>query len=152
MVAEKKGGVSGINYGVLNELAGFRLRRAQLVAYGFSSEGFSSFGITPGLFGVLEIVRKNPGLTQTAVGQALGSDRSAMVSAIDKLEKRNLIKRSHTGFDRRSYALYLTCDGEEFVAKAEKSFRESNSDFLSVLSFEECELLFDFLERLTRVE
>lgn len=149
MVVGKKGGV---NFGVLNELAGFRLRRAQLVAYGFSSEGFSSFGVTPGLFGVLEIVRKNPGLTQTAVGQALGSDRSAMVSAVDKLEKRKLIERRQDGIDRRSYALYLTPAGEEFVANAERAFRESNAEYLSVLSFEECEKLFDFLERLTRVE
>lgn len=59
-------------------------------------------------------MERNPGLTQTAVAQALGNDRSAMVAAVDKLEQMKVIERRPAKNDRRSYALFMTKQGEDF--------------------------------------
>lgn len=103
-----------IKFGALGDMLGYRLRRAQLTFFSNFAAVCSDLGVSPGLFGVLSIARENPGLTQTAVAQALGNDRSAMVAAVDKLENLNLIERRPSKKDRRSYALYLTDHGQVF--------------------------------------
>lgn len=103
-----------VDFGLLNNLIGYRLRRAQLNFFSKFSEVCSDLGISPGLFAIIAIVERNPGLTQTAVAQALGNDRSAMVAAVDKLEKMNIIERRPAINDRRSYALFMTIQGKKF--------------------------------------
>ncbi|QUX95227.1 MarR family transcriptional regulator [Marinomonas sp. CT5] len=103
-----------IDFGILNSLVGYRLRRAQMNFFSKFSEVCSDLGISPGLFAIIAIVERNPGLTQTAVAQALGNDRSAMVSAVDKLEQMDIIERRPAKNDRRSYALFMTKKGEQF--------------------------------------
>lgn len=103
-----------VDFGILNSLVGYRLRRAQMNFFTNFSEVCSDLGISPGLFAVIAIVDKNPGLTQTAVAQALGNDRSAMVAAVDKLEGMDVIERRPAKNDRRSYALFMTKYGAEF--------------------------------------
>ena len=101
-----------VDFGILNSLVGYRLRRAQMNFFTKFSEVCSDLGISPGLFAIIAIVERNPGLTQTAVAQALGNDRSAMVAAVDKLEKMDTIERRPAINDRRSYALFMTRYGE----------------------------------------
>ena len=103
-----------VDFGILNNLVGYRLRRAQMNFFSKFSEVCSDLGISPGLFAIIAIVERNPGLTQTAVAQALGNDRSAMVAAVDKLEKMDILERRPAINDRRSYALFMTPKGEEF--------------------------------------
>lgn len=104
----------GVDFGALNEFLGYRLRRAQMNFFTKFGEVCADLGISPGLFAVLAIVERNPGLTQTAVAQALGNDRSAMVAAVDKLEGKNLLERRPAKNDRRSYALFMTDEGLTF--------------------------------------
>lgn len=103
-----------VDFGLLNNLIGYRLRRAQLNFFSKFSEVCSDLGISPGLFAIIAIVERNPGLTQTAVAQALGNDRSAMVAAVDKLEKMDILERRPAVNDRRSYALFMTKYGKKF--------------------------------------
>ncbi|NLQ18342.1 MarR family transcriptional regulator [Marinomonas sp. M1K-6] len=103
-----------IDFGILNSLVGYRLRRAQMNFFTKFSEVCSDLGISPGLFAIIAIVERNPGLTQTAVAQALGNDRSAMVAAVDKLEKMDILERRPAINDRRSYALFMTKQGKTF--------------------------------------
>jgi len=56
-----------VNMGVLQELLGYHLRRAQLSFFAGFAEACADLGLSPGLFAVLEVVYRNPGLTQTAV-------------------------------------------------------------------------------------
>lgn len=148
----KQADQSKIQYGVLNELIGYRLRRAQMTFFNRFSSACSDLGITPGLFGIIEIVRNNPGLTQTAVAQALGNDRSYMVAAIDQLEKMKLIERRPAEGDRRSYALSMTRYGETFYALLVKKIRTHEKEFDVLLKPGEKEWLLDMLARIASVE
>ncbi|MDO6804637.1 MarR family transcriptional regulator, partial [Wenyingzhuangia sp. 1_MG-2023] len=113
-----------LDFGILHDLIGYRLRRTQLVFFNRFAEACTDLGISPGLFGVLVLVTRNPGRTQTAIAQALGNDRSAMVAAVDKLEKMDLVERRPSLNDRRSYALYLTEHGERFYQTIENRVKE----------------------------
>ncbi|MDY0206575.1 MAG: MarR family transcriptional regulator [Pseudomonas sp.] len=138
--------VDSIDYGVLGELIGYRLRRAQLAYFSRFANFRGDWGVSLGLFGVLEIVNKNPGLTQTAVAQALGNDRSAMVAIIDKLEKMKLVERRQSELDRRSYALYLTPEGKKCCQEITLKVIESETSFESKLKPGDKERLMEILK------
>jgi hypothetical protein len=61
---------------LLNNLVGYRLRRAQLAYFENFTATCTEQGVTPGLFGILCVVRDNPGLTQTAVANAIDTSLS----------------------------------------------------------------------------
>ncbi len=137
-----------LDFGILHDLIGYRLRRTQLMFFNRFAEACTDLGISPGLFGVLVLVSRNPGRTQTAIAQALGNDRSAMVAAVDKLEKMDLVERRPSLNDRRSYALYLTEHGETFYQTIENRVREHEQGLESLLEPGEKDLLIDMLARL----
>ncbi|MBJ7538574.1 MarR family winged helix-turn-helix transcriptional regulator [Marinomonas transparens] len=124
MADDKKTTDTPVDFGILDTLIGYRLRRAQMNFFTKFSEVCSDLGISPGLFAVIVIVEKNPGLTQTAVAQALGNDRSAMVAAVDKLEGMDIIERRPAKNDRRSYALFMTQYGQDYFKKLTKRVME----------------------------
>lgn len=136
-----------IDYGILDTLVGYKLRRAQVNLFSDFTEHCSRFGITPGLFGVLSIVERNPGLTQTAIANALGNDRSAMVSVVDRLEGMNIVERKPSASDRRSHALFLTKYGETFYKELVEEVLRHERSFLSLLKEGERELIIDVLNR-----
>jgi DNA-binding MarR family transcriptional regulator len=96
---------------MLPSLVGYNLRKAQLVVFNDFARTMGSTQITPGQFGVLMLISGNPGLTQSALAQAIGIERSTMVAVIDALESKNLIKRNPSPVDRRSNALLLSDEG-----------------------------------------
>lgn len=137
-----------IDYSMLNSLVGYRLRRAQLAYFENFTATCTEQGVTPGLFGILAIVYTNPGLTQTAVAQAIDTDRSAMVAAVDKLQKLGLIERRPSDSDRRSYALYLTDHGVGFTENLHKKVLSHEAHFEKVMNKGEKEWLLGMLERI----
>lgn len=143
---------TSIDYTLLNSLVGYRLRRAQLAYFENFTATCADFGITPGLFGILAIVRNNPGLTQTAVAQAIETDRSAMVAAVDKLEKLGVIERRPSENDRRSYALYLTDKGKDFTDQLHKKVLAHEAHFEQVMNSGEKEWLLSILTRVIDLE
>ncbi|MFD1382058.1 MarR family winged helix-turn-helix transcriptional regulator [Rhodanobacter aciditrophus] len=138
-----------VDFGVLNEFLGYRLRRAQMNFFTKFNDVCSDLGISPGLFAVLAIVERNPGLTQTAVAQALGNDRSAMVAAVDKLEGKNLLERRPAKNDRRSYALFMTDEGQVFFKTlCDRVTAYENQMAKRLQNEDEKRWLLDILERL----
>src|SRR2546430_2648097 len=61
----------------------FRLWRASHTRV---AEAFKSVGLTPALFGVLNVLGARQGVIQQDIGAAIGIDPSTMVSLIDQLE------------------------------------------------------------------
>ena len=95
--------------GILPSLIGYQLRLAQKAIFDDFAETVDGFDVSPGLFGILVIIEANPGLTQQCLADTVHLDRSTMVSALNKLEGRNLVERRAA--DRRSNGLYLTPAG-----------------------------------------
>src|SRR6056300_1018643 len=126
-----------VNMGVLQELLGYHLRRAQLSFFAGFAEACADLGLSPGLFAVLEVVYRNPGLTQTAVSKALGTDRSAMVAAIDKLEAMELLERRPSENDRRSYALFATDRCNNWYPEAEEKVKHQEELVAGNLTLDE---------------
>ena len=110
-----------IDLGVLPELIGYHLRKAQLAVFQDFARAVGAGELTPGQFGALVVIDRNPGLSQTRLGQTLGIDRSTLVAVIDRLEARGLVERANAPKDRRSYALHVSNAGKVLLARTDAS-------------------------------
>ncbi|MCH7543262.1 MAG: MarR family transcriptional regulator [Proteobacteria bacterium] len=136
-----------IDYGILTGLVGYRLRRAQAAVFGHFLDSVGEHGVTPGQFGVLILIEANPRLSQSALAEALGIERSTMVTVIDRLESRGWVARKSSKTDRRSYALALTKAGAGLLARVTPLVRRHERQFNAGLGKEEKAVLIELLER-----
>jgi DNA-binding MarR family transcriptional regulator len=107
-----------VDRGRLPQLLGYRLRLAQLAVFADFARGCGELGVTPGVYGALELLARNPGLSQSALAQALRLDRSSLVPVIDRLEDLGWARRTEVPGDRRRYGLGLTAAGRKVLAAA----------------------------------
>jgi len=137
-----------VNYGILPSLIGFNLRRTQVRIFQAFAETVGRFDITPGQFGVLEIINSNPGFNQSELGAAMGVDRSTVVAVIDRLEGRGLVVRAPSRRDRRSYALRLSDTGKDLLAKLQPLVLEHDRLAGQNLDDSEVKKLIGYLQKL----
>lgn len=132
-------------FGVLPELVGYHLRRAQKAVFGHFSESLADLGLSPGQFGVLTLIDANTGLSQSALAGILGIERSTMVAVIDGLEASGWVERKPSATDRRSYALRLTADGTALLKRARPEVAKHEREIGAGLSDAEKVQLIDLL-------
>jgi DNA-binding MarR family transcriptional regulator len=138
-----------ISRGLLPDLLGYHLRRAQTAVFKhFGEEVGAEEDITPGLFGMLQVIAANSGLAQSRLAEAMEVDRSTIVTAIDQLESRGLVARVPSRRDGRSYALQLTEAGRRALRRTEDLVLRHEAALASVLTVEERETLIRLLVRL----
>lgn len=135
-------------YDLLPELIGYNLRQAQVAVFEDFAAEMAAFDITPGQFGVLCLIAANPGLNQSDLGAAMGVDRSTVVAAIDRMERRRWAARRPAPGDRRSYALELTPEGQRLLEELKPRVRAHERRIAAGLSEAEQRLLIDLLRRI----
>lgn len=136
--------------GLLPELVGYNLRKAQIAVFQNFQAAVSPHDITPGQFGVLTLIRENSGLSQSELGTAVGIDRSTMVAVIDRLESRGLVVRAPSPRDRRSYALRLSPEGERLLDDVVPRIRAHEKTMTKDLSRHEVQALITLLAKVAR--
>ena len=142
------GRVDGLDYGVLDELLGYSLRRAQVAMFMAFHDATRGMQITPPRFTALVVIGANPGLSQTLLGNVLGIARSGAMLLADWLEDRGLVERRHRPDDGRSWGLYLTRRGEGLVERMKRRvtrFDRKRADVLSVRERRELQRLLNKL-------
>ncbi len=132
----------------LTSFVGYMLRRAQLVVFEDFIAAMAAVELRPASFSVLCVIQANPGLTQTAVSEALGLQRTNLVAIIDALEQRGLARREPAPNDRRSHALFLTKAGEHLLSEAMALQAEHEARVLARLKPREREQLLGLLHRM----
>jgi DNA-binding MarR family transcriptional regulator len=125
---------NGLSYGDLNEHLGYVLRRAQLAGFDAFHRATARRDITPARYSAMVIVRENPGLTQSALGAALGTARSGAMMIVDWLEARGLAERRKLAHDARAWGLYLTPRGAARLRELNRRVRANDARFAARLS------------------
>jgi DNA-binding MarR family transcriptional regulator len=120
-VPSSEAGEKDIDFDELPSYVGYQVRRAQARIFSEFEATLKDLDFTPGSFGVLMLIRANPGITQVALAAAFGVDKSTMSPVIFRLEERGLIRREVLSSDRRRHALYF-CEAAHatFQAAREK--------------------------------
>ena len=126
-----------------------RLRRAQRAVYeSFLRIVGEKEDITPGLFGMAHVIAANPGLNQSRLADAMGVDRSTIVTVIHKLEALGLVERRGSTRDPRANSLNVTRSGRMALRRIEARIRRHEDEVASGLSASERETLMHLLARL----
>jgi DNA-binding MarR family transcriptional regulator len=112
-----------IDFDELPTYVGYQVRRAQARIFSEFEATLKSFDFTPGSFGVLTLIRSNPGITQVALAAAFGVDKSTMSPVIFRLEKRGLVRREVLPSDRRCHALFFQETAEPTFLAARETIR-----------------------------
>lgn len=126
--------VEGLSYGDLDEHFGYVLRRAQLAGFEAFQRATERLDITPARYTALTIVGANPGLTQSALGAALGTARSGAMMVVNWMEKRGLVERRNRPDDGRSWGLFLTRQGEGKLRELNRRVRAYDAAFAARLA------------------
>ena len=118
------GGADDVDLDVLDDHAGYLIRRVQLWIFQDFERTLANVDIRPAEYSVLCVIGANPGLPQTRLAEALGIERARLVRLLDGLEARGLAQRTPSTTDRRSHALHLTSEGKAFLSRAKALARE----------------------------
>ena len=142
------GKTTTVDLGLLPELIGYVLRRAQLVVFQDFFAAFAPFDIRPAQFSVLTVIEHNPGLTQSQVAGALGIKRMNFVGMLDELETRGLAERRQTARDKRAYALYLTAEGAALMRRLKPILKAHESRMVAKVGEQGREALIGLLRQI----
>jgi DNA-binding MarR family transcriptional regulator len=118
------------------------LRRAFLVA---------GHDLTAEQWGVLFVVFREPGLTQSDLAERTSKDKPTITRILDRLEKKSLLGRRQNVHDRRSFTIYPTQEGLTLYPMLEGVVRTYSELVLSGLRQDEIDTLRDLLSRISSV-
>lgn len=104
-------------------------------------------GVTVQMCGVLNVLAAGP-VSQQALGEQLGIDRTTVVELIDELERNGIAVRARNPADRRSYSLHLTPRGRTVQKRAARVFDAAAAEFFGPLTPAEQQALLDMLRRM----
>jgi DNA-binding MarR family transcriptional regulator len=146
---------SGRLPGALAERVGHLLARTHLAMRLQVEEALDELGLgtaevdcTPRHVACLKVIADEGPLSQQALGQAIGLDRTTMVAVVDFLEERGLVERRRNPKDRRAYALEATREGKEWLDRTWPVMLEAERDYLAPLDASERRQLTALLQRL----
>jgi DNA-binding MarR family transcriptional regulator len=78
-------------------------------------ERIGALELTPPQVGLLRAIAMQPGRSQQALAEQLGTPATRLVALLDGLERRGAIERRRNPDDRRLHALHLTEVGQELM-------------------------------------
>jgi DNA-binding MarR family transcriptional regulator len=140
--------VAGIDYVDLEEHFGYALRRAQVASFGAFQRATAGARITPPRFTALVILQANPGISQSTLGEVLGTARSGAMLLTDWLEAQGLAERRHRPDDGRAWGLYLTAKGQRLIERLRRRVRDSDKRFAARIDAAERRELLRLLDKL----
>jgi DNA-binding MarR family transcriptional regulator len=142
--------VPGLDYGVLDDLLGYALRRAQNALYLDFYRATAALDVSPQRFAALVLVGRNPGMRQGLLAQAMGLHRSGALRLTDWLTSRGWVERRDDAEDARRWGLFLTTAGKRQLAVLERRVRTHDERLMSELGERAARLKAD-LERLAEI-
>ena len=140
--------VPDIDYGVLDQLVGYALRRAQIAIYEDFEAALGPIAITPQRFSAMVVIAGNPGITQATLGRVLGIARSGVVQIVHALQAHGWVVREADGADARAWVLKLTAQGKARLTTARRRVRAHDARMSRRLSAAERGQLIALLDRL----
>lgn len=137
-----------VEYGALDGLVGYAVRRAQLHIYEDFVRSLQAWNITPPRFSALTVIAHNPDLKLTELANILGVARSGAVLLVDTLEDMGMVERQPSPKDRRAFRLVLTAKGATTLEEITQAVTAHDARVTAHLSVEERQTLLTLLNKL----
>lgn len=108
-------------------------------------------GLTgPQVWGI-KVIAKHGNIRISTLASRMYLHPTTVVGIIDRLEKRGLVSRSRSLQDRRVVDVSLTDEGRTFVEKSPEVASNKITDGLESLTLPELSVIYQGLDRLTRI-
>jgi len=140
--------VAGIDYGALDALVGYAIRRAQILIYEDFLAALAPWDITPQRFSALTLIAANAKLKLTELARILGIARSGAVQLVDQLQAMGYVARQEAAADKRAYSLVLTPAGRRAHADITQAVLAHDQRISARLDTRERAQLIELLGRL----
>ncbi|SRR5258706_711191 len=124
------------------------LHRAGQCADELFASNMEPSDLTPRQYAVLKAVSKSADLSQTALVDRTGIDRSTLADIVRRLIRKGLLQRKRTSHDARMYAVRLTQAGTNLLKNAEPAARSTEERLLSALPTSQRVAMIDALHRI----
>lgn len=134
-------------HAALTRHTGFLISRVGQLAQRRFAERMETLGLTPRMWGALNVLDAEGAITQHALCRGVGMDPSSMVATLDELEAKGMVQRRQHPTDRRAHALHLTAKGRKTLLAGRELARSSQEELLAPLSAPERAELHDLLLR-----
>jgi DNA-binding MarR family transcriptional regulator len=149
-LAAEDGADARLDLGRLKGVLGFHLRMAHVAIYRDFAATIAELGLTQKQLAVMELIHRNPGVSQIDLAQTLGTDRATMMALVDRLDSRGIVARHPSRVDRRRQELRLTTSGATLLDEAFARVDRHEQRFLARFSESELEALLGALKRIYR--
>jgi DNA-binding MarR family transcriptional regulator len=130
---------------------GFLLSQLGSHASAVFAELVAPAGVTPSEAGVIRIIAREPGMSQSGLAQRLGIGQSRLVALLDRLEDAGLVVRVRRAGDRRVQEVGLTDAGRETAARLRRAAETQEAELTAGLDDADRERLAELLARLGRL-
>jgi DNA-binding MarR family transcriptional regulator len=128
---------------------GFLLRRAHQISAAVFEDECRELGLTPAQFGVLTVLKTNPGLGQSSLARALGFDKVTVLRVLRGLESRGLVQRGPAPDNKRNMCVTLTSAGDDMLAQAQRPAERAYKRLMGPLDRNQQAQLIGLLQLLT---
>ena len=110
---------------------GYLLRRASSAMMAAFARDMDALGLRTVEATILQILRVNPGISQSALGRMLDIQRANITPIAARLEARGLVQRSPS--DGRSLGLELSAKGQALAAQVQARVAAFEADVLAAV-------------------
>ena len=123
----------------LEECVNYLLTTAQHSVFLKMTEKLSAFDLTPIQYAVLYCLWENDRRSPKEIAERLKLENSTISGILERMEKKDLIKRSISKEDRRFIQVLVTEKGASLENDVLSAVEEVNEEVMSVFSESECE-------------
>lgn len=116
--------IPNLEYGVLDNLLGFALRRAQNTLFMDFYRATVDYDISPQRFAALVLIAENKNIRQAQLAEALGLHRSGALRLVAWLSERGWVERHDDDIDARAWGVSLTQAGSTILGELTKVVQE----------------------------
>ncbi len=113
----------------LENLIGYRLRRASADAMSDLARALGKIGLRPTEASALLLISVNEGMTQSDIGRILGIQRANMAPLTAGLERQGMITRRR--MDGRSQSLVVSEHGAEIAARIHTAMKRHDQQLVA---------------------
>lgn len=128
-------------------MPGHLIRRCHQISVGIFHSENSDSDITPIQFAILWGIANDEGIDQIQLSRLIGIDRTTIGNVLQRMEKRDEIKRIPDEKDRRVKKLFLTETGKQCFERSISPAERAQHKLLSPLTQEEKDVFIKLLAK-----
>lgn len=132
----------------LYQRPGFLLRRAHQISASIFERACADLGLTAAQYGVLCVIKDQPGIDQSTLARALAFDKVTVLRVLKGLEQRGLCERALSPANRRQRSVRLTPPGHALLRQAVEPVQQAYETLMSPFTHQQRAQFLSLLQQL----